>query len=535
MENRGCYGLGKVLILVLGVIFAGSASARNFEFKGLGSNGALTGGNAGIRSSWESGSSSMTTAQSFAIRVGSALKTDCMDKMEIRAATLMRSMSNKTIVINDIATLVFEPINQGKSINFMVVTGSAKKSSYNGRSYSGWQVVGCIIEFWQKGKLIKHWTNCAGMAGKTRLTQDVEQKRLGKDGYSNSFSDDNFDNVTSIFPITAKGERVSLDELLGEFREDKDQLDQGKSKKFDGDPESFKLSSFCGFEFGQKRPELEPRIVKLAKPFLHYTLAVPYYDGKDDKLVAITLRTQKYFSSQLAREMAGSDVALAFEKEYGIRLKENFGDFNFSNSHVSIRVTSRDIEIRNYDVQNDGQGRKSLDGTAMGGRGARQMKYLVKKSDQVTAADRRIVFEDLREPVSFESNYGNIAVRRFSSPQDADDFKLVNPKGIVFDTLAELKAFMRTVEIVDEANGEEVRPLRRRRRMQPPAGQEEPVQQPVQEEPMTNRVTVADPDSVKRPAPRRELSDEERLLIELKHDEEMLKRKIKLQKDGQPR
>ncbi len=399
----------KVLVLALGAFLAGSVGARTFEFKALGSNGALTGGNSGIRNSWESGSSSMTTAQSFAIRVGSALKTDSMDKMEIRAATLMRNISNKNIAINDIATLVFEPINQGKSINFKVMTGTAKKDNYGGRAYSGWQVVGCIIELWQKGKVVKHWTNCAGMVGKTHLTEDVRQMKLGSNGYSRSSSFDSFDNPTTIFPITPKGVKVSLDELLGEFRKD-DQV------------QVLKAAAAPKLEFDASRP----------------------------------------------------------------------------------------------------------------------MKYAIRKSDRVTAEDRRIVLEDLREPASFENNFGNIVVRKFTSQEELDDFKLVNPKGMVFNTLAELKAFMRTVEIAEDSNGQEVLPRRRRRGVQPPVVQEEPEDKPVQEpvapvktEPAPDDEPAANP--VKRTKPQRELTDEERLLIELKHDEEMLKRKIKQQKNGQPR
>ena len=498
-------------LLVLGMQ---SVWARTFEFRALGSSGAMP---SGIRNSWESSSEAVESSQSFQIRIGSALKTDSMAKMEIRAATLMRNVSNKTVGINDIATLTFEPINQGKSIHFMVTTGIAKRKG-SGRYSSGWQVSGGIIEIWQNGKMVKHWTNFAGMVGKTRLTRDVELMNINTRGYTHSSTYTEFDNSTRIFPVTAKGEKISLSELLAEFRKDSEGApgdvvpQKGKVA-----PEDFTMSKFCGFEFGQRRPEFEPKVVRLSNPFLHFTAAVPKYEKDNGQLVSITLRTRKSFMSQLEREMAASDVAAAFEKDYGVHLKGSSGWFSFENDHVLIRVDYDSVVVQNLDVQNKGlavnRPRWKVNETSTS-----QMRYIIRRSDRITVEDRRIVLEDMRSSTSTENNYGNILTRRFNSQQDIDDFMLVNPKAQIFDSLSKLKAFMRTIKFSDDVAGgaqEERQDSRRHSEEAPP------------------REGWGDSQNNMQPSQKRKLTDEELLLIELKHDEEMLKRKIEMKKKGQ--
>ena len=73
--------------------------------------------------------------------------------------------------------------------------------------------------------------------------------------------------------------------------------------------------------------------------------------------------------------------------------------------------------------------------------------YIVKDVTQITANDRRIVFEDLGDGYSSYSSR-NIVQRGFTE-QDIEDFRLINPQCRVFETLSELKAFMRTAKVVD--------------------------------------------------------------------------------------
>ena len=214
MANKIKMGFGMALVLVM----ASSTSARTFDFKALGTKGSSTGG-----AYWYSNVEKRKSAF-FQVKVGSAGKLDDKSKMEIRAATIFKNAQDKKTGVNDVATFSFEPVNGMKPFFFVVATGSARSRTdrywVDGNRSSGWQVAGVIIEIWQSGKMVKHWTNVPGNGGKSRLIESVEQLLIHANGYSTG--EYNFDNATEIFSVNQKGEKVDIDELLKECAEPED-------------------------------------------------------------------------------------------------------------------------------------------------------------------------------------------------------------------------------------------------------------------------------------------------------------------------
>ena len=150
--------------------------------------------------------------------------------------------------------------------------------------------------------------------------------------------------------------------------------------------------------------------------------------------------------------------------------------------------------------------RKFPNGTTSTSEVSQSTVYIVKDATQVTANDRRIVFEELGNGYSSYSSR-NIIQRRFTE-QDVEDFKLINPRCRVFETLAELKAFMRTAKVIDDGT-QECWPRRREvRRITP-----------TEDTPFGTSGIGA-----QKPLTMEEL--DERLRVEMEHEKEMIRRKL---------
>ena len=219
MRNK--FNMGSVVICAMAIMFEFAAQARTFEFKQLKSTGTT-----GSAEYWWEGTEKSKSSW-FQVKIGGATKIDDMSEMEIRAATVLKSVKDKKTGINDIATFEFDPINKCKAIFFMISTGSAfsreRESYYYGNVNTGWQLAGIIIEIWQKGKVVKHWSNMSGKDGKVKLTENIKKLRINRDGHPSEgeryYSAKDFDNATEIYSVDQKGERIDIDEVLKPFRE----------------------------------------------------------------------------------------------------------------------------------------------------------------------------------------------------------------------------------------------------------------------------------------------------------------------------
>ena len=233
MQNR--FDKGSIAMCAMAVLLGLAAQARTFEFKQFKSTGSKANseyywmGTEKSKSSW------------YQVKIGGASKIDDMSEMEIRAATVFKNVKDRKAGVNDIAKFKFDPINKGKAIYFMVSSGvafSLERDKYwygnDGRADRGWQLAGCIIEIWQKGKVVKHWSG-AGTAGKTRLADGIPLLRINKDGYASEGDrnriDRDFDNATKIFSVDQKGERVDIDDVLQPYRESEEESKSDSEKK----------------------------------------------------------------------------------------------------------------------------------------------------------------------------------------------------------------------------------------------------------------------------------------------------------------
>ena len=229
------FGMGSVAMCAMAVMLGFMAQARSFEFKQFKS----TGSKANSEYYWRGTEKSKSAW--YQVKIGGASKIDDMSEMEIRAATVLKNVQDRKTGINDVAKFRFDPINRGKAIYFMVSSGASfmldRDNDYwyggnDGRANRGWQLAGCIIEIWQKGKVVKHWSG-AGTAGKTRLADGIPLLRINRDGQPSDterFGRD-FDNATKIFTVDQKGERVDIDDVLTPYREIADGTKSDSEKK----------------------------------------------------------------------------------------------------------------------------------------------------------------------------------------------------------------------------------------------------------------------------------------------------------------
>ena len=362
MKMASELGERTIIVATMILLAALSATARTFDFKATGTIGSSSGG-----AYWYSDVTKKKSAF-FQVKIGSAAKADDKSKMEIRAATVFKNTKDKKTGINDVATFSFDPVNVSKPLFFVVATGTA--NSRTDRYYvgsdrsSGWQVSGIIIEIWQRGKAIKHWTNIPGNGGKAKLTEDVKQMHIWADGRDRSWhGDSGFDNATEIFALNKRGEKADIEDVLKECAalEDADvqtndnRLDEDDKDGTDGE---FVMKSFCGFEFGEKRSEFDnssgDRIVTLKKPFRNYTRARLEYGLNTGKLIAVTLLSGERFNSGVERSKVATAAAAVIEKKYGIALSDtssNYGaSFHYSDERTEIWVHADNISVRRRDI-----------------------------------------------------------------------------------------------------------------------------------------------------------------------------------------
>ena len=349
--------------------------ARTYEFKALGTKGSSSG-----NQNWW-GDAEKKKSAFFQIKVGQAGKVDDKSKMEIRAATIFKNAKDRTTGVNDVATFSFDPINDLKPLYFTVVTGSAK----NQGSY-GWQVAGVIIEMWQNGKMIRHWTNVPGKGGVTRLTEDVKPLFIWNDGQAWHGSSD-FNNATEIVPVNQKGEKVDIDEILKECtavegdekkgseanadksnNETKEIGATAEKESGDGMEGEFLLKSFCGFEFGKPGPTRSrsnyvssrsnygyrtaiSRTVTLKRAFRQYTRARLQYGAYSENLIAITIISNDRYNNEMERTTAAAAAAAVIEKKYGITMEDYGSSFSYVDDNVNISINANEISVRRLDLE----------------------------------------------------------------------------------------------------------------------------------------------------------------------------------------
>lgn len=350
-----------VCIAALALLTSPGVSARTFDFRALGTKGSSTGG-----SYWFNSVEKKKSAF-FQVKVGSAGKLDDKSKMEIRAATIFKNARDKKTGINDVATFSFDPVNDMKPLFFVVATGSAHSRTdrywVDSSRASGWQVAGVIIEIWQSGKIVKHWTNVPGNGGKPKLTESVNQLFIHANGYSSG--EYNFDNETEIFSVNQKGEKTDIEELLKECSEPEsanettetaETKDEGSSVEGHDDETvaegEFVMKTFCGFEFGSQRPAFSKgREITLRKPFRNYTRARLEYGANSGQLQAVHLHSNQRFDSDVERTETAAAAAAVFEKKYGITMEDCGSCFHFSDERHDIWIHATNIDVRRRDIQ----------------------------------------------------------------------------------------------------------------------------------------------------------------------------------------
>ena len=351
-----------VCIAALSLLMIPDVFARTFEFKAAGTK------STGVRSDNWWGGSQNSRRSYFQVKVGSAQKNDDKKRMEIRAATLMKDILSRKVDVNDVATISFEPVNVKEALQFGIVTGMAIEHSRS----EGYQVAGCIIEIWQGGKMLKHWSNVSGTSGKTRLVEGVKMLKVRQNGWrqrDNSYEE--FDNPTEIFAINKKGEKVDVDDLVKEYSAPEDEsktvestVEQGTTVSSDKSDENkdndvaegeFILKSFCGFEFGSQKPAFSGRNngreITLRKPFRHYTRARLEYGVNSGQLHTVWLMSNQRFDSDMARTEAAAAAAAVIEKKYGITMEDCGSSFNFCDERHNIWVQATHITVQRCDLK----------------------------------------------------------------------------------------------------------------------------------------------------------------------------------------
>ncbi len=365
-------------IVVIMSFIVPSVMARTYEFKTLGTKGSSSG------NQYWWGDVEKKKSAFFQIKVGLAGKIDDKSKMEIRAATIFKNAKDKTTGVNDVATFSFDPINTVKPLYFLIATGTARSQTdkywVDSRRSSGWQVAGVIIEMWQNGKMIKHWTNVPGKGGTVRLTEDVEQLFIWSDGHDKSWhGSSDFDNATEIVSVNQKGEKVDIENMLKECTAPEDgekkgdEANSGKSNDGDDDNDKgeasakgrnadsdgngeFVIKSFCGFEFGKPRPAFSRsndhyRTVTLKKAFRQYTRARLEYGACSGNLVVVTLLSNNRYNNEMERTSAAATAAAVIEKKYGITMEDHGSSFSYYDDCMEISVYADNIVVRRRDLE----------------------------------------------------------------------------------------------------------------------------------------------------------------------------------------
>lgn len=225
------------------------------------------------------------------------------------------------------------------------------------------------------------------------------------------------------------------------------------------------------------------------------TLAGEYYVIRDARFITDSDREYVFLHMDRPGDNEGDPLSRAkiFKKRMDKEALEEFKTV-YANSKVFETLE----EMKTFMKNNRGVGPVSQNPTL----------YAVRNPDRVTSNDRRVVFEQLGESVVSYFG-GNVVQRRFSA-QDLEDFKMINPKCRVFQSLDELKEFMRTVQVVE--TGDDYPPPRRVVRRAEPA---QPAVTVTPSAPSSNggrQITMEELDA--------------RIKAEMEHEKEMIQRSL---------
>ena len=158
----------------------GGVFARNFQFQ-------LYKGESSTPAGW----GDAVKKDTFKLTIGAAGTKDSDERMEIRAATLLKDARSKLVEINDVVFHGFLPA-RGKQV-FYIGAGAA-----SGTASSGHIKAGVIIEVWQGGKMLKHWSSSTGPVTKTKLSDKVKCAYIDSRGWRLGNQSAGFDNATQI-------------------------------------------------------------------------------------------------------------------------------------------------------------------------------------------------------------------------------------------------------------------------------------------------------------------------------------------------
>ena len=225
------------------------------------------------------------------------------------------------------------------------------------------------------------------------------------------------------------------------------------------------------------------------------SLAGEYYVIRDARFITDSDREYVFLHMDKPGDNEGDPLSRAkiFKKRMDKEALEEFKTV-YANSKVFETLE----EMKTFMKNNRGVGPVSQNPTL----------YVVRNPERVTANDRRVVFEQLGESVVSYFG-GNVVQRRFSA-QDLEDFKMINPKCRVFQSLDELKEFMRTVQVVE--TGDDYPPPRRVVRRAEPA---QPAATVAPSAPSSNggrQITMEELDA--------------RIKAEMEHEKEMIQRSL---------
>lgn len=371
------------IISAVVVVAATSSFARTFDFKAMGTTGATSG-----RQVWW-GTTEKSKSAWFRVKVGGATKIDDMSEIEIRAGTVFKNVKDKRTGVNDVAKFPFEPINVGKPLFFMISTGVAfsRNDNYDSSYNRGWQLAGCIIEIWQKGKVVKHWSNVPGNGGKSKLVDTVKCLHIDARGYEHNSEYSAFDNATSIYPVDDNGERINIDEVLQAFRNASDadakQSDQATAKK-------------------------------------------TYY-------LIRNVREVEYNRDYILRRMdRGQDCSYVQERKM---TKDELADYKIENSNCKVFESKEKMLAflkTGEDLKTDGK-----------------WYFAIRDVNNITMYDKRRALEDITREGYYCYSDSNVLKRKFTD-EEVKDFKALNPNCKMFRDVDEFKDFIRNVKPVAE-------------------------------------------------------------------------------------
>lgn len=179
------------IIIAFVVLCAACSYARTYSMKVVGSSG--TGGQMGRMFQ------DLSKRTVVELKIGAKAPKDSDSPIEIRAATVFKSVQTRKPFINDVTTYMVNSTNVTQTV--LIESGVAwctrdKATMIIGDMSTGNALAGVVVEIWQDKKFIKRLTNIAGYGMKIDIS--CEPALYNKDGQRAS-SVDSFDNGTSAY------------------------------------------------------------------------------------------------------------------------------------------------------------------------------------------------------------------------------------------------------------------------------------------------------------------------------------------------